>query len=88
MKWRLSVFRVCTEDKNRDGIQAILDSRVDGYSLFAGIGCWKGQRELSLSIDLIGPDRETVYQIAELIKTLNAQESVLVLEIPVSATFI
>jgi len=82
------MYRICTEDINRGAIQAILDSRVDGYSLFSGIGCWKGQHENSLSIDLIGADRKTVYEIAEAIKAHNAQESVLVLEIPVTATFI
>ena len=82
------MFRICTEDKNRAGIQAILDAHVDGYGLFYGTGSWKGQHEDSVSIDLIGADRGTVYRIAEAIKAANAQESVLVYEIPVTATFI
>ena len=82
------MYRICTEDVNREAIQRILDAHVDGYGLFAGIGCWKGQHEDSLSIDLIGATRETVLAIAEAIKATNKQESVLVYEIPVNATFV
>jgi hypothetical protein len=82
------MFRILTEDKNRESVYSILDSHVDGYTLSTGIGAWKGTRENSLAIDLIDVERGTVYQIAESIKQANAQESVLVLEIPVSATFI
>ena len=82
------MYRICTEDINRGAIQAILDSRVDGYSLFSGIGCWKGQRENSLAIDLIDVPREIVEKIAQVIKLENQQESVLILEVPVTATFI
>ena len=82
------MFRILTEDKNRDGILAILDSYVDGYTLFYGAGAWKGVRELSVSIDIIGAERSTVYAIAEEIKQANAQESVLVYEIDAHPVFI
>ena len=82
------MYRICTEDINREGIARILDAHVDGYALFTGIGCWKGQHENSVSIDLIGAKRETVLAIAEQIKTANQQESVLVYELPVVATFV
>jgi hypothetical protein len=82
------MYRICTEDVNRESIQRILDAHVDGYGLFSGVGCWKGQHENSVSIDLIGASWETVRAIAEAIKVANNQESVLVYEIPVTATFV
>ena len=82
------MFRILTEDKNRDGILGILDSHVDGYTVTSTQGSWKGQRENSLAIDLIDVPRETVEKIARVIKWENQQESVLILEVPVTATFI
>lgn len=82
------MFRILTEDVNRAYIYQILDSRVDGYTVSTGVGCWKGQRESSLAIDLIGAERSIVYDLADSIKAANKQESVLVLELEASATFI
>ena len=84
----IEVFRICTEDKNREAIARILDSHVDGYALFYGTGCWKGQHEDSVSIDIIGAERATVYAIADEIRIANEQESVLVYEIDAKAVFI
>ena len=81
------MYRICTEDKNREAIHAILDSHVEGYAVLPGVGSWKGQREKSLTIDLIGPSLETARQIAEEIKAANQQEAVLLLDIPVVAEF-
>ena len=82
------MFRIFTEDVNRESIYAILDSRVDGYTVSTGIGSWKGQRENSLTIDLVGYTAKTAHVIAKEIKAANRQESVLILEIPATATFI
>ena len=82
------MFRILTEDVNRESIYAILDSRVDGYTVSTGIGSWKGQRENSLAIDLVGYTAKTAHVIAAEIKAANKQESVLILEIPATATFI
>lgn len=82
------MYRICTEDKNREQVHAILDSFVDGYAVFPGIGSWKGQREQSLTIDLVGASRDTAHSIALRIKDLNEQEAVLLLEIPETATFV
>lgn len=82
------MYRILTEDVNRDGIFAILDSLVDGYTVTPSIGAWKGQRENSLAIDLVDVPRGTVEAIAETIRAANRQESVLILEFPATATFI
>lgn len=82
------MFRILTEDKNRSGILSILDSYVDGYTVTPVIGSWKGQRENSLAIDLVGVDAETVRKIATVIKWENTQESVLVLDLTAQSTFV
>ena len=81
------MYRILTEDKNRESIFRILDAEVDGYTVTPSIGCWKGQREASLAIDLIDVPRLTVESIAAEIKAVNAQESVLILDLTAQAIF-
>lgn len=82
------MFRILTEDKNRPGILSILDSYVDGYIVTPVIGSWKGTRESTLAIDLVGVDARTVQNIARVIKWENTQESVLILDLNAVSTFI
>jgi hypothetical protein len=82
------MYRILTEDVNRDGIFAILDRYVDGYTVTPSIGAWKGQRENSLAIDLVDVPLQTVENIARVIRWENRQESVLILEIPAIPTFV
>jgi hypothetical protein len=82
------VFRILTEDKNRGLIHSILNRFVDGYTLIESTGSWKHVREKSLAIDLVGVDETTVNEIAKTIKQQNGQDSVLVLNIPVTYQFV
>ena len=82
------MYRILTEDKNRESIFRILDSHVDGYTVTPVMGSWRGQREASLAIDLVGTSRLTVESIAAEIKARNEQESVLILDLTAQASFV
>ena len=82
------MYRILTEDVNRESIYSILDSHVDGYTVTPSIGSWRGVRENSLAIDLVGAPRGTVEHVAEHIRLKNAQESVLILEFATTSTFV
>ena len=86
----MTLHRIYTEDKNREQIYAILDSVCEGYTVLAGTGAWKGQREASLCIELVDSD-DTFGPIAELIaeriKAANKQESILIVSIPCGVSF-
>jgi hypothetical protein len=82
------MYRIYTEDKNRESIFRILDAEVDGYTVTPSIGCWKGQREASLAIDLVDTSVKTVRRIAALILEANHQESVLVVGLPSQSFFV
>ena len=82
------MYRILTEDVNREGIFKILDSRLDGYTVTPAIGSWRGVRESSLAIDLVGIDGVTVDAIVSAIKTTNEQESVLVLHFTAQSIFV
>jgi hypothetical protein len=82
------MFRILTEDVNREAIFKILDARINGYTVTPALGVWKGQHENSLAIDVVGYTGKTVKVIAEEIKAVNKQESVLVLCIPSETRFV
>lgn len=82
------MYRILTEDVNRETIYSILDSYVDGYAVQSGTGSWRGIRENSIAIDLIGIDQTIAEQIALNIKDANKQESVLLLSIETEDTFL
>ena len=82
------MYRILTEDKNREGIFKILDSHVDGYTVTPAIGSWRGAREASLAIDLVDVDGFIVDDIAAKIKAENKQESVLVLHFTANSFFV
>ena len=82
------MYRILTEDKNRERIYRILNSYVTGFTVTEAIGSYKGMIEKSLAIDIAGYPGAVVERIAEAIKQWNQQESVLVLEIPTTEHFI
>ena len=69
-----------TENKFTDTITAYLNGhpKVQGYTLYTGVGYWNSTREENLTIVIIG---ELAYSeakvIAKYIKELNKQEAVL-----------
>lgn len=82
------MYRILTEDVNRETIYSILDSYVDGYTVTPSIGSWRGVRENSLAIDFVGVSANKVVAMAEAIRAANDQESVLILEFNTAVQFI
>jgi len=82
------MYRILTEDKNRELVYSILDKWLKGYPVTEATGAWKGQRERSLVIDVVNETASKIKWVAECIKYENGQESVLILDLPVTATFV
>lgn len=82
------MFRIYTEDTNRDVILGILDSRFPAYTLLGAEGAWKGQRERSLVIEIANADRAQVTAAAQEIKTANKQQAVMVTYEPVEVALV
>ena len=81
------IYRILTENKNRQGIENILNRRFSGYTIIESTGYWETKRENSLIVEIDSLDqhestvRISVYSTAREIKNYNGQESVLVQEI-------
>lgn len=78
------IYRILTENKNRQAIESICARRFLGFTVTEAKGYWQGKAESSLIIDIDTLGEEgaiSVYQTAKEIKEYNNQESVLVQEI-------
>ena len=77
------MFRICTENVNQDTIAKIVGKKFSAFNLVAGTGFWKGQKENSLTIEIIGDEInvEDINEIAREIKNVNKQDAVLVQKI-------
>jgi len=77
------MFRICTENVNQDEIAKIVGKKFDAFNLVTGVGFWKGQKENSLTIEIVGDDIkiDDINSIATEIKNVNNQDAVLVQKI-------
>lgn len=83
----MKVYRIYTEDVNREEIKALADETLPAYTLFNGEGRWRGVSENSIMLEYIDfgelflseKDTESVIKgLARSIKTANKQQAVLV----------
>ena len=79
------MYRILTQRKNVEIIKKqILDPKFESYGILNAEGCWKGQHEDAIVIELVDSDSwkdkfaEKVYEAAREIKELNEQEAVFV----------
>lgn len=95
-------YRIYTEHKNIGRIRAILDTNLDGYTLFTGVGYWQGQKETSLVVEYLAEEQTVprvrtckplsgdalIVQICKDIKAANEQQAVLWTKETVGANFV
>lgn len=81
----MRVYRIYTEDINRDRVHDILDTYFASYTVYAGTGVCRSTHEQGLIIEVIDsgseylrPYEKLVYEAARAIKAANAQEAVFV----------
>ena len=84
----IRLYRIYTEDKNRAEVQKIASSRFEAFTLLEGNGFWRGVREACLILEFVTDDAKLVGEVAQLIKTTNEQEAVLVVSSEVDSQLI
>jgi len=85
-----------TEDVNKEqsdmligGMLFTFNGELPGLTVIKGRGVWKGGQENSLVIEFIGDmDYDKAHEIAEYIKGVNGQESVLMTIEPILAELV
>ena len=84
------LYRIYTEDVNRERIKQKAFEDLNSFTFLTGTGYWRGAREDCLIIEILGGEsnREDVLRLASWIKTHNKQDSVIVTEQVVKTFFI
>ena len=76
-----NLYRICTEDVNRENTRKIIGRYFDGFTLLSGEGVWRGSQENALVIEILGDgepgERAVISALCEDIKAENQQEAVL-----------
>ena len=76
-------FTAYTEGINREKIEEILSSKLEGFTIFPAIGVWQSIKENSLIIELISDKAEDKIKLISClhdIKAFNQQQAVLLTE--------
>jgi len=84
------VYRIYTENVNREDIIRIVGEHFEGFTLLNGVGYWQGTPEQSLVIEIIGTEKDSanVELVAYKIKKNNHQQAVLVQETNITANLV
>jgi hypothetical protein len=82
------MYRIVTEEKNVEEIKAALVACHLDFTLFRGIGSWKGKEERSVAVELDQTTRAMAELVALKIKRMNNQEAVLLQEVPVKSNLL
>jgi len=86
-----TLYTIYTERLHPAQVEKMVSYHVPGATFLYGTGCYQSQLEDALVISILSDDPtmpETVHKIAETIKVMNSQESVLVTSSPVESEII
>lgn len=77
------LYRICTENVNKDKVVKLASQYFDGFTVIEGQGYWKGTSEASLIIEYICNDETAavggcVHNFAKAVRGHNKQECVLI----------
>ena len=74
------LYRMLTEDINRDDILELTSNEFDGFTIYKATGYWQGVGENSLIIEVISENdiADKWQALAETIKANNKQQAVLI----------
>ncbi len=81
---KMKRYRIYTEDKNFCKIIDKFAETLPGFTVYFTIGFWKGEKEISLVIEILMEDDFTkhaelnILDLAQWIKGNNQQESVMI----------
>lgn len=72
------LYRILTENINKNGITELTSRLFEAFTLYEGVGFWRGTKENNLTIELDTDQVSKVKLLASRIKRLNTQEAVLI----------
>jgi hypothetical protein len=74
-----TVYRIYTEDADRETVVKAISQRFESFTLHATTGYFKGQAEKSIVIEIVEAREEVINEVARAIRAINGQKTVLVM---------
>jgi hypothetical protein len=78
---RQGIHRIYTEEKNKKAIVALIGKQFESFTLQPTLGYYRGKAEKSIVIEIVGATAVRIKRLAERIRKMNGQQSVLILRI-------
>lgn len=75
------IYRIYTEDLNREEILRLTAKKFESFTLQPTTGYSQGRGEKSIVLEIVESRREDVTALAESIRKLNGQKSVLIMRL-------
>jgi hypothetical protein len=72
-----TIHRLYTEQKNTRVITKLLNEQFDSFTLQGVTGYYKGNSEKSIVVEIVGAKPSSIRKVAERIKKMNGQKSIL-----------
>ena len=74
-----TVYRIYTEDADRRAVVEAVTGKFESFTLQPTTGYYKGKEEHSIVIEIVDAKEEDVEAVAQSIRAINGQKSVLVM---------
>ena len=74
-----TVYRIYTEDLNRSKIMRLASKTFDSFTLQPTTGYYRGKPEKSIVLEIVEAQQSEVTALANAIRRLNGQKSVLIM---------
>ena len=78
---RQGIYRIYTEEKNKRSIVDLIARQFESFTLQPTLGYYRGKAEKSTVIEIVGSTAVKIKRVAERIRKMNGQTSVLILKI-------
>jgi hypothetical protein len=75
------IYRIYTEEKNKKAIVNLIGRQCDSFTLQPTLGYYRGKAEKSIVIEIVGSTAVKIKRLADRIRKMNGQQSVLILRI-------
>jgi hypothetical protein len=76
-----TVYRIYTEDLNRGEVIRLTGKRFESFTLHPTTGYYRGRAEKSIVLEIVEAQRKEVSALANDIRRLNGQKSVLIMSL-------
>lgn len=74
-----TVYRIYTEDADRAAVIDTVAQRFESFTIHPATGYFKGQAEKSIVIEIVDACEEDIEAVAQSIRGINGQKTVLVM---------